>query len=203
MPNDFRSTRRLLRPTKGFPQREIPSYRLPKGTWYRIHRSDRSALEFGLKPFHRFSHPDCPHPVLYLGSSVSTCLWEVFGDDVFQNERAIALSRWGCYSLSAIKVPKVNLCALDTEQTRSAAGVDKGSLLAANLHIPQAWGLAIQKHPAGFQGIQYTSRFSDHTCLALFELPEIVRGLKSKSLGPVGNHKTAIDWLDHQKVVLV
>ena len=34
--------------------------------------------------------------------------------------------------------------------------VDKASLLAADLTIPQTWGLAVQGHPAGFMAIKYS-----------------------------------------------
>lgn len=45
----------------------------------------------------------------------------------------------------------------------------KASLLATDLSIPQAWGLAVQQHPAAFDALKYSSRFIDQSCLALFD----------------------------------
>ena len=53
-------------------------------------------------------------------------------------------------ALSQIVVPELKVCAVSLERTRDAMGVDKASLLAADLTIPQAWGLAVQGHPGGF-----------------------------------------------------
>ena len=81
--------------------------------------------------------------------------------------------------------------------------VDKASLLATNLEIPQLWALAIQKHPAAFQAIKYTSRFLDQPCLALFDRDDLKTRLQIKPLGPLNNLDAAIDWLDDRNAALV
>ena len=100
---------------------------------------------------------------------MQTCLWEVFGDDVFQGKLAIPAGKWRGCSLSQIVVPEVKECAVNLKPTRDAMSVDKASLLSADLTIPQAWSPAVQRHPAGFQAIKYSSRFLDQACLALFD----------------------------------
>lgn len=81
--------------------------------------------------------------------------------------------------------------------------VDKASLLAADLTIPQAWGLAVQGHPAGFEAIKYSSRFLDQPCLALFDRGGLQSKLQVKMLGTLCNLDVAVDWLDDRKAALV
>ena len=78
--------------------------------------------------------------------------------------------------------------------------VDKTSLLAADLTIPQAWGLAVQGHPAGFEAIKYSSRFLDQPCLALFDRGGLQSKLHVKVLGTLSNLDVAVDWFDDRKV---
>jgi len=77
--------------------------------------------------------------------------------------------------------------------------VDKASLLAADLSLPQAWGLAIQRHPAGFEAIKYSSRFVDQPCLALFDRGGLQAKLRAKPLGVLTTLDAAVDWLDERK----
>jgi len=81
--------------------------------------------------------------------------------------------------------------------------VDKASLLAADLSIPQAWGLAVQGHPAGFEAIKYASRFLDQPCLALFERGGLQPKLRVKALGALTRLDAAADWLDERRAALV
>lgn len=198
-----KSSRPLLLPGAEFAKRAVPVTRQPARTWYKIHWESRSALEFTLNPGHRFSHAASPYPVLYIGPTIQTCLWEVFGDDVFQGKRTIAKSRWEGRSLSEVVVPAIKVCAVSTEKTRSVMAVEKGSLLAADLDIPQAWGLAIQQHPAGFEAIKYTSRFVDQPCLALFGHPGLQPKLREKKLGALSDLDEAVNWLHEQDAALV
>jgi hypothetical protein len=172
-------------------------------TWFRVHRSDQPALDFAVRPFHRFSHAECPYPLLYVGPTIHTCVWEVFGDALFEGHRVIALSQWTNRCVSQITVPELKVCAVSLEKTREAMGVDKGSLLAANLDIPQEWGLAVQRHPAAFQAIKYTSRFVDQPCLGLFDRDDLRLRLKVATLGPLQDLEAAVDWLQERKVALV
>jgi hypothetical protein len=70
------------------------------------------------------------------------------------------------------------------------------------LEIPQAWGLAIQKHPLQFQGLKYKSRFNDCSCLALFNRNGIERSLTDTVLETLSGLKEAVDWLDKYRVSL-
>jgi hypothetical protein len=80
--------------------------------------------------------------------------------------------------------------------------VDKASLLAADLTIPQP-GPGVQGHPAGFEAIKYSSRFLDQPCLTLFDRGGLQAKLRSKSLGPLSSLDAAVDWLDERKAALV
>lgn len=141
--------------------------------------------------------------MLYLASSIQTCLWEVFGDDVFGDARTIARSRWESCVVSRIHVPELRVCAVSTEKTRSKMSVDKSNLMAIDLTIPQAWGLAIQQHPVGFDAIKYTSRFVDQPCLALFGRPELQGRLKVTKIGALNDLNVTREWLIEQRPTLV
>jgi hypothetical protein len=195
--------RPLYTPGPDFDQRAIPVTRQPRRIWFRVHRSGSSAIQFGIHPHHRLSHPDCPFPLLYLGASIATCLWEYFGDEVLGGKRVISASKWNGCSLSRIEVPSLRVCVVSHEPTRNALGVDKASLLATDLGVPQAWGLAIQRHPAAFEAIKYSSRFIDQPCLAVFERGGMADQLGETLLGPLNDLDAAVDWLDDHNAALV
>lgn len=203
MPSSPGSLRTPLLPSADFGQKKIPVTRQPQRHWFRIHPTDSPALLFRSLPHHRFSHPDGPFSLLYLGATIQTCLWEVFGDDVFLGKRAISSARWNGYGISQILVPAVAVCATTLERTRDAMNVDKASLMAADLTIPQAWGLAIQTHPAGFEGIKYSSRFLDQACLALFERGDLHSRLQAEPLGALNDLDSAVDWLEEREAALI
>lgn len=190
-------------PAPELQQRELPATPQPRRAWFRVHRSGASPLEFALRAHHRFSHPECPFPVLYLGASAPTCLWEYFGDDVFGGRHVISAAKWAGCSLSEVIVPAVRVCALTLESTRAALAVDRASLLAAALATPQAWGLALQQHPAAFQGLKYSSRFLDRPCLALFDRDGLAGRLQARPLGPLSELAAAADWLEERQAALV
>ena len=81
--------------------------------------------------------------------------------------------------------------------------VDKASLMAADLSVPQAWSLAIQKHPSAFEGIRYSSRFLDQSCLALFERGQLPSRLHVADLGTLNDLDSAVDWLEEREAALV
>lgn len=203
MPSNPNPSRPQYQPGTDFNQREIPVTRQPQRTWFRVHQSGFPAVQFGKLPHHRFSHSNCPFPLLYVGASIPACLWEYFGDDVFRGQRVISAAKWNGCSLSQIVVPQLKVCAVSLEPTRDAMGVDKASLLATDLSIPQAWGLAVQVHPAAFEAIKYSSRFIDLPCLALFDRGGMSAKLQVKSLGALSNLNAAGDWLDERKAALV
>lgn len=193
----------MYQPGADFNRRAIPVTRQPQRNWFRVHRSGSPAIQFGIRPYHRFSHAKCPFPLLYVGSSLSACLWEYFGDDVFRGRHVISAAKWNGCSLSQIGGPQLKTCAISLEATRNAMGVDKASLLAADISIPQAWGLAVQQHPAAFDALKYSSRFIDQPCLALFDRGGMAAQLQETLLGPLNILDAAVDWLDERKVALV
>jgi hypothetical protein len=203
MPSKPKPARVLLRPAADFDNLAIPVTRQLARAWFRVHRPGAPALDFGIHHYHRYSHARCPYPLLYVGPNIQTCLWEVFGDDVFQGNRTIAMSKWTGRSVSQLSVPQLKVCAVSTEKTRDAMGVDKSSLLDDDLSIPQEWGLALQKHPAGFEAIKYTSRFVDQPCLALFDRGGLKSRLKVKLLGDLENLDAAVDWLHERNAAVV
>ncbi|MGA2177100.1 MAG: RES family NAD+ phosphorylase [Verrucomicrobiota bacterium] len=203
MPSNPKPARAQLKPGADFDQRVIPVTRQPQRIWFRVHRSGSPAVLFGKFSHHRFSHPNCPFPLLYVGATIQTCLWEVFGDDIFQGQRALSSGKWAGCCVSQIVVPELKVCAVSLDRTRDAMSVDKASLLAADLSIPQAWGLAVQGHPAGFEAIKYASRFLDQPCLALFERGGLQPKLRVKALGALTRLDAAADWLDERRAALV
>jgi len=203
MPSKSSRTRALLRPGPDFNARAVPATRQPARAWFRVHRKVVPALDFGIHSYHRFSHDHCPYSLLYVGPNLQTCLWEVFGDDVFQDDRTIAGSKWRERCVSRITIPELKVCAMTTEKTREAMGVEKGSLLTADFSVTQEWGLAVQQHPAGFQAIKYASRFVDRPCLALFDRGALRSRLQVKSLGSLEDLDDAVDWLHERKAALV
>ena len=203
MPSSPTSARVPLRPGADFNQRMIPVTRQSRRHWFRIHPTGSPAILFRNLAHHRFSHPDGPFPLLYLGATVQTCLWEVFGDDVFHGKRAISSARWSGCCISRIVVPAMNVCATTLERTRDVINVDKASLMAADLSIPQAWSLAVQGHPAVFEAIKYSSRFLDQPCLALFERGDLQSRIQVESLGTLSELDSAVEWLDEREAALV
>jgi len=130
-------------------------------------------------------------------------LWEYFGDDVFGGRHVISAAKWNGCSLSQVGVPQLKACAISLEATRNSMGVDKASLLAADISVPQAWGLAVQQHPAAFDALKYSSRFIDQPCLALFDRGGMAAQLKETLVGPLNSLDAAVNWLDERKVELV
>lgn len=203
MPSKSTPPRPLYAPGADFNQRTIPVTRQPQRAWFRVHRSDSPAIQFGIRAHHRFSHPNCPFPLLYIGATIPACLWESFGDDVFGGQRVISAAKWNGCSLSRIAVPQLKVCAVSQEPTRDAMGVDKTSLLATDIRVPQAWGLAVQQHPAAFDAIKYSSRFIDQPCLALFERGGMAAQFQETLLGSLNSLDAAVNWLDERKAALV
>ncbi len=203
MSSDSKPPRPVYQPSDDFGARIIPVTRQPEQAWFRVHRSDRSPIQFGKFAHHRFTHPDCRFPMLHVGVTVPVCLWEYFGDDVFGGQRVISSGKWRGCSLSRIMIPALGVCDVCDGPTREAMGVDKASLLAADIAIPQAWGLALQEHPAAFDGIKYSSRFTDLPCLVLFDRGGMAVRMEVTSLGPLSQVNHAVDWLDERSVALV
>ena len=198
-----RVVRKLPLPGRDFEESSVPVTKQGSKTWFRVHRAEFSPVHFSLRRHHRFSHEDCPYDVLYLASSIKTGLWEVFGDNLLFNERAISSSHWGGFAISKVTLPALRVCAVSQQRTRSAMGVEKSALLAADLSVPQAWGRAVQQHRAEFQALQYTSRFDDKPCLALFDRDNLADLIETKRVGSLHEADDAVGWLMENRVALV
>lgn len=204
MPSDRASARRdSYLPGSDFSSLSIPISRQPKRHWFRVHRSERPAIDFGIRPHHRFSHPESPFPLLYVGGSLSTCLWEYFGDDVFRGRQVISKVKWDGCRLSRIEVAQLRVCSMSDGRTREAMRVDVSAVYDADLQIPQSWSLAIQRHPSGFEAIRYLSRFSDEPCLAVFDRSGIQDRLKETPMGSLNELDEAVQWLTERGAALV
>lgn len=204
MSSDRASARRdSYLPGSAFNSLSIPMSRQPKRHWFRVHRSERPAIDFGIRPHHRFSHPESPFPLLYVGGSLSTCLWEYFGDDVFRGRQVISRVKWDGCSLSRIEVAQLRVCSLGDGRTREAMRVDVSAVYDEDLQIPQSWSLAIQRHPSGFEAIRYLSRFSDEPCLAVFDRSGIQDRLKETPMGSLNELDEAVQWLTERGAALV
>ncbi len=187
-------------PKRGFRNRPVPLTKLPTSQWVRLHLSAYDPVFFSLNPTHRFSHPESPRKILYAAADEETALTEVFGDHVFL-QSCIANARWEGSAFSRIEVPEIEVCDLANPEIRTALQVDLAALFQPDLKIPQAWGLAIQTHPAGPAGIRYQSRFSGVRCLALFEGVPVTK--LDPEPKPVAESHEAKRWLEEREVALV
>ena len=182
---------------------ELPRTRQIARSWFRVHPRKSHAIFFNLKPTHRFSHPECPFPILYVAMDAETCLWEVFGDSIFDHGRAVPKAQWDDLAVSTIAVPHLHLCDLSKTTTRSALTVDLAALMKDDLNVPQAWGLAIQRHPSQVPAVKYRIRFTGEPCLAIFDRGGIRRQLRESSRGGLNQFDSALTWLTKNQVTLV
>jgi hypothetical protein len=196
-------TRPVRLPPSDLAARELPRTRQLARAWFRVHAKAYDALYFSLNPTHRYSHPNCPYPMLYVTIDPDTCLWERFGDQIYDQSRKLPQSLWDGTAISTIDVPQLYLCDFSKTITRSTLTVDLTALMNEDLSVPQQWGLAIQNHPAQVPAIKFKSRFTDKACLAIFDRPDVSVQLKGTGLGPVNRYDAALDWLTTHQVALV
>jgi len=200
MPDNPR-VRPLRLPPAAFDELTVSHARLPARTWFRVHQSTQRAVYFSRNAAHRFTHPD-GDLVLYLGCDVETCLFERFGDTAYDGGNAIALSLWNAHSVSQMRLPALRVCDLTKARTLSALGTDLGTLMHNDVAIPQAWGRALQRHPAALEAIKFSSRFNNKPCLAVFHRGGIEARLHEKLLGSLSDTDAAVEWLDRHRVSL-
>ncbi len=172
-------------------------------TWFRVHASAHRAIHFTLNPLHRYSHPNCPFKILYVAIDPETCLFERFGDNLYDNALHLPQTIWDDTMISTIEAPLFHLCDLSTTKTRTALTVDLAALMSADITVPQQWGLEIQNHPSQMPAIKYRSRFTNKACLAIFDRPGIGAQLKEFAVGPVNQQNATLDWLTKHQIVLV
>lgn len=196
--------RRPLRlPPPEFPSLDVPVTPYPARMLWRLHALGQSALHFSINPDHRFSHTACAANLLYLGEELTTCIWERFGDDILNVDARVSLALWTSRALSRVTVPTLRLCDLTDELTRSRAKVDVSALTHTDLSVPQAWGLAIQQHPANFDGLRYRSRFDNQPCITLFERAPLVPQLREALAGALADAAEADAFVTQHTISLI
>jgi hypothetical protein len=168
-----------------------------------VHPKAYEAIHFNRNPTNRYSHPNCPFKILYVAIDPETCLFERFGDDLYDNARHLPQTVWDDTAISTIQAPPFHLCDLSTTVTRTALTVDLTALMSADITVPQQWGLEIQNHPSQVPAIKYRSRFTNKACLAIFGRPGISAQLKESVLGPVNQYNATLDWLTKHQIILV
>lgn len=165
-------SRPIRLPAADFSLRPLPVTSVEGLDTVRVHLANYPAAQFRLNPFHRFSHPDAPGGLLYLGEDVETCFWECFGDGILDPGSTLARVDLENRRLSRIiSQGRFKICDLTDLSTRRTLGLDLSALKHTELDVPQAWGLAIQSHSEKADGLRYFSRFTGRPCLALFERP--------------------------------
>ena len=194
--------RPLRLPPPKFDEVKIPKTRQPARNWFRVHQNQCQALFFSLNAGHRFSHAACPFKILYVGVDVDTCLFERFGDTIYNAKHSVAKSLWNYHSVSKLTIPELKVCDLTNASTLSSLSVDLTSLMHPDLSISQAWGLAIQSHPAEFDGVKYKSRFNGKSCLALFDRKNLGKRIPERCLGELTQEASAADWLAKHDISL-
>lgn len=177
--------------------------RYPSRDLWRLHQTGLGAIHFALHPSHRFSHPACPFPVLYLAEDLATCLWERFGDDILNEGSPVPLSLWMSRSASRVRVPELCLCDLTDARTTTRAKVDLAALTSVDLAVPMEWGLRIQQHPAAFDGLRYRSRFNHEPCIVLFDRDGLASRLRATLVADLAGIADADDFLRQHHVALI
>lgn len=196
-------SRPTRRPLPDFVKSDLPVTPYPARELWRLHETGLAAIYFSLNPEHRFSHADCPCPVLYLGEQPTTCIWERFGDGILNPGSRVSLKLWTTRTLSRVKIPDLKLCDLTDATTAGRAKVDLSALTNAELSVPQEWGLQIQQHPAGFDGLRYLSRFDGQPCVALFGRPGITKRMTEKFVANLVDSPEGDALLNAQRIALV
>ena len=190
-------------PPPNLATQQLPRTRQIARTWHRVHPKGFKALYFSLNPSHRFSHPKCPYKILYVAIDPETCLFERFGDTLYDTKHHLPQTLWDSTAISTVEAPPFHLCDLSTTTTRTTLTVDLTALMNADLAVPQQWGLEIQNHPSQVPAIKYRSRFTNKACLAIFDRPGIGSQLKASAMGPVNQFGEALDWLTKHQVTLI
>ena len=146
-----------------------------------MHSDARPAIGFRVVTTHRFSHPDAPEGLLYLGEDLETCLWECYGDEILDPGARISRNRWYHSRLSQVRSKEsLSICDLADPKTRRCLSVDLTALNYPDLSVPQQWRLAIQTHPAAVDGLRFPSRFTAQPCLVLFDRDNVRSMLTSR-----------------------
>jgi hypothetical protein len=147
------------------------------GEFFRISHENAPLVDWSASDGARFSGPTLPCQVLYLAATKETCFWERFGEDLRDqpvdkrglSAKLLAERVWKRVEI-APEAPARCLDLRDAETLRRL-GADGGTFLAP-YDVTQAWASALMAHPAGIDGLVYSSRLNTpEQCLALFDRP--------------------------------
>jgi len=190
-------------PDRDFLRRPLKRSLAARGPWFRIHPSAKSAIYFSRRSGGRFTPENSPFGVLYAGVNITTALFEVFGDEMFENDHRIRAFRWMNFSVSKVTIPRVRICNLANQQVRASLNVELGTLMGQEFDATQAWALAIMVHPSEVYGIVYRSRFTQKNCLALFDRGETASLLEAELIGPLSVLPEANAFLDRYSCMVI
>ena len=146
------TSRPVRLPPPDLATQQLPRTRQIARAWFRVHPKGLNAICFSLNPGHRYSHPKCPSPSLYVAIDPETCLLERFGDYLYDNARQLPQTIWDSTVISRIDAPPLHLCDLSKTTTRSALTVDLTALMNADLSVPPTMGLGNSKSPVASAG---------------------------------------------------
>jgi hypothetical protein len=198
------ATRPLRLPPADFHTKALPCIRVASIRGIRVHSEHRPAISFRKITSHRFTHPDAPEGLMYLAEDLETCLWECFGDAILDPGARIPHLKWSHSQTSEIGLKQpLAVCDLSDLATRRQLGLDLSALNHPDLSVPQAWGLAIQKHPASAGGFFFPSRFTGKRCLVLFDRPAVVMTLSSRRGKNLPEIVDAVEFIDRNRIKLI
>lgn len=198
------TSRPIRLPAADFGSKALPILTVASIHGIRVHGRHRPAISFRKITSHRFTHPDAPEGLLYLAEDLETCLWECFGDAILEPGARISLLKWSQSQTSEIGLTQPLLvCDLTDLGTRRQLGLDLSALNHPDLTVPQAWGLAIQKHPAPVGGFYFPSRFTGKRCLALFDRPAVAMALSSSPGKSLPEIVDAVEFINRNQIKLV
>lgn len=141
---------------------------------------------------------------MYLAEDLETCLWECFGDAILDPGARVPLLKWSQSQTSEIGLNQpLPVCDLTDLGTRRDLGLDLSALNHPDLAVPQAWGLALQTHPASVGGFYFPSRFTGRRCLVLFDRPDVANALSSKPGESLLEIADAVEFINRNQIKLI
>lgn len=149
--------------------------------WYRSHRLDVEALNFGRTARNRFDDPDRQYGVLYVAEDEHGAFIETFGQ--VTGTRVVTMSAMNGAGLTRV-VPDRPLTLVNFADSGGLArlGAD-GRLCNCDRSVARRWSRALRDHPARPDGLYYLARHDPaRRAVALFD--HAMGHLTAVPLGP-------------------
>ena len=169
------------RPPADLSSRDLTGLRVSvAGEFLRISHEKAPLLDWSNSDGARFSGPGLPCAVLYVAENKETCFWERFGEEIRDqplekrgvSEKILGERVWK--SVTIAPGSAAQCLDLRDAETLRRIGAD-GATFFATYDVTQAWAEALMHHPAGIEGLIYTSRLNTpETCVALFGRPRFL-----------------------------